>query len=63
MTLALYKLLATLLDDIDLETTIEDLAWEGVPYDPFIAMCDELGRGTPEVTAASLGGPEAEAQR
>ena len=39
----LYKLLATLKTDIDLETSLDDLAWDGVPYETFIEFCDELG--------------------
>jgi len=39
----LYKLLATLITDVELNTTLDDLAWNGVPYGTFIELCDELG--------------------
>jgi len=39
----LYKVLATLITDVDLDTTLEDLSWRGVPYTVFMELCDELG--------------------
>jgi 5'-3' exonuclease len=39
----LYKLLATLVTDVDLGTTLDDLDWQGVPYAAFMEFCDELG--------------------
>ena len=40
---ALYKQLAVLIRDVELETSLEDLAWNGVPYEAFTEFCDELG--------------------
>jgi 5'-3' exonuclease len=43
MSLArLYRKLATLIDDVPLAETLEDLAWEGVPRDAFEAFCDRV---------------------
>ena len=43
---ALYKLLATLVDDVPLDETLDDLEWRGVPADRFEALCAELGSDT-----------------
>lgn len=40
---ALYKRLAILVDDVPLRESLEDLEWRGVPRDPFLALCAELG--------------------
>jgi len=44
----LYRRLATLNRDADLgaTSTLDDLAWRGVPRERFIALCDELGFDT-----------------
>jgi 5'-3' exonuclease len=44
----LYRRLATLDRDADIgaTTTLDDLAWPGVPRDRFVALCDELGFDT-----------------
>jgi 5'-3' exonuclease len=40
---ALYRRLATLNRDADIAGELDDLAWGGVPRDPFVALCAELG--------------------
>jgi 5'-3' exonuclease len=40
---ALYKHLATLVVDVPLAESLEDLEWRGVPRTRFEALCDELG--------------------
>lgn len=42
----LYRELATLVTDLELPETLDDLAWLGVPRDAFLAWCDELGLDT-----------------
>jgi 5'-3' exonuclease len=43
MNLALlYRKLATLIDDVPLGETLEDLAWSGVPRPAFEAFCDRV---------------------
>jgi 5'-3' exonuclease len=44
----LFRRLATLNRDADIgaTTTLDDLAWRGVPRDRFVALCDELGFDT-----------------
>ena len=39
----LFRRLATLRRDVPLTQTLEDLCWRGVPRDPWLALCDELG--------------------
>jgi len=39
----LYRKLATLVDDVPLSETLEDLRFRGVPRDRFEKWCDELG--------------------
>ena len=39
----LYRKLATLVRDVPLPESVEDLAWSGVPRGPFEAWCDRLG--------------------
>jgi 5'-3' exonuclease len=41
----LFRRLATLRRDVPLAETLEDLRWRGVPRDPWLALCDELGFG------------------
>jgi 5'-3' exonuclease len=38
----LYRKLATLIDDVPLEETLEGLAWSGVPRPAFEAFCDRV---------------------
>jgi 5'-3' exonuclease len=38
----LYRKLATLIDDVPLEETLEGLAWSGVPRQAFEAFCDRV---------------------
>jgi 5'-3' exonuclease len=38
----LYRKLATLIDDVPLSETLEDLAWSGVPRQAFEAFCDRV---------------------
>jgi 5'-3' exonuclease len=38
----LYRELATLATDVPLDEDLDDLAWDGVPRDRFLAWCDEL---------------------
>jgi 5'-3' exonuclease len=38
----LYRKLATLVDDVPLPESLEDLAWQGVPRDDFALWCDRL---------------------
>ncbi|HEX9888566.1 MAG TPA: 5'-3' exonuclease H3TH domain-containing protein [Nitriliruptorales bacterium] len=38
----LYRELATLVTDIDVGT-LEDIAWQGVPREEFLELCDDLG--------------------
>lgn len=40
---SLYRRLATLMTDVALEADLEELAWTGVPREPFLAWCDALG--------------------
>jgi hypothetical protein len=35
--------LATLGTDVELDTTLDDLAWDGVPYGVFMELYNELG--------------------
>jgi len=39
----LFRRLATLRRDVPLAETLEDLRWRGVPREPWLALCDELG--------------------
>jgi 5'-3' exonuclease len=39
----LYRRLATLNLDADAPGSVDDLAWSGVPREPFMALCAELG--------------------
>jgi 5'-3' exonuclease len=39
----LYRELATLVTDVPLPETLDELAWGGVPRNRFLAWCDELG--------------------
>ena len=39
----LFKELATLRRDVPLEESIDELEWQGVPRDAFVAFCDEFG--------------------
>ena len=39
----LYRRLATLVTDVPLPQTLEDLRFKGVPREAFLAWCDELG--------------------
>jgi 5'-3' exonuclease len=39
----LYRRLATLVSDVPLPHTLEDLRWRGIPRDRFDAWCSELG--------------------
>jgi hypothetical protein len=38
----LYRTLATLVRDVPLPGTLEDLRWRGVPGDAFAAWCDDV---------------------
>jgi 5'-3' exonuclease len=38
----LYRKLATLIEDVPLEETVDDLAWSGVPRQAFEAFCDRI---------------------
>jgi 5'-3' exonuclease len=38
----LYRKLATLIDDVPLTESLEDLAWSGVPREAFDAFCDRV---------------------
>jgi 5'-3' exonuclease len=38
-----YRVLATLVTDVPLAESLEDLAWRGVPRDAYEALCAELG--------------------
>jgi 5'-3' exonuclease len=38
----LYRKLATLVDDVPLAESLDDLAWRGVPKDEFASWCDRL---------------------
>jgi len=42
----LYKRLATLNTDAAISGDLDSLAWQGVPRDEFIGLCDELGFAT-----------------
>jgi 5'-3' exonuclease len=42
----LYRKLATLIVDVPLAETLDDLAWSGVPAGPFEAWCDRVGART-----------------
>lgn len=42
----LYRRLATLVEDVPLRETLEDLRFRGVPRAPFEAWCDKLGTNT-----------------
>lgn len=39
----LYRKLATLVDDVPLDDSLDDLRWKGVPRAPFEAWCDRVG--------------------
>jgi 5'-3' exonuclease len=39
----LYRELATLVTDVPLDERLDDLAWPGVPRDPFLEWCERLG--------------------
>lgn len=39
----LYRFLAQLRFDVPLQETLADLEWKGVPREPFLDFCDELG--------------------
>ena len=39
----LYRFLAQLRTDVPLEEELVDLEWGGVPREPFVELCDELG--------------------
>ncbi len=39
----LYRRLATLVEDVPLRETLEDLRWLGVHRRPFLLWCDSLG--------------------
>jgi hypothetical protein len=39
----LYRTLATLVTDVPLSESLDDLRWRGVPRAAFNAWCDELG--------------------
>jgi 5'-3' exonuclease len=41
-----YRVLATLVDDVPLAETLEDLQWKGVPRARFEAWCDRVGATT-----------------
>ncbi|GAB4337860.1 MAG: 5'-3' exonuclease H3TH domain-containing protein [Dehalococcoidia bacterium] len=41
----LYRELATLRTDVPLAESASALAWRGVPREPFLAFCDEVGAG------------------
>jgi 5'-3' exonuclease len=43
---ALYKRLATLNSDADVNGDLDSLEWQGVPRAEFLALCDELGFDT-----------------
>jgi 5'-3' exonuclease len=42
----LYRKLATLIDDVPLRESLDDLAWRGVPRDAFLAWCNRVGAGS-----------------
>lgn len=42
----LYRTLATLVKDVPLRESLEDLAWKGVPRERYLALCDTLGLTT-----------------
>ncbi|HET9328409.1 MAG TPA: 5'-3' exonuclease H3TH domain-containing protein [Candidatus Eisenbacteria bacterium] len=39
----LFRRLATLRRDVPLAETLDDLRWRGVPREPWLALCEELG--------------------
>ncbi|MGH8946175.1 MAG: flap endonuclease, partial [Acidimicrobiia bacterium] len=39
----LYRELTTLRLDVPLKEELEDLEWQGVPRDRFLAFCDTMG--------------------
>ena len=39
----LFRRLATLRRDVPMVETLEDLRWRGVPREPWLALCEELG--------------------
>jgi len=39
----LFRRLATLRRDVPLSQTLDDLHWQGVPRDVYVALCEELG--------------------
>jgi 5'-3' exonuclease len=41
-----YRVLATLIDDVPLAESLEDLEWKGVPRERFEAWCDQVGATT-----------------
>jgi 5'-3' exonuclease len=42
----LYRKLATLITDVPLPESLEDLRWPGIPREPFEAWCESIGAGT-----------------
>jgi 5'-3' exonuclease len=42
----LYRRLATLIDDVPLAESLDDLRWHGVPRDGFDGWCDSVGART-----------------
>jgi 5'-3' exonuclease len=38
-----YRVLATLVKDVPLPESLEDLRWRGVKREPYVALCHELG--------------------
>ena len=42
----LYRKLATLIEDVPLSESFDDLTWKGVPRAPFLAWCERTGSGT-----------------
>jgi 5'-3' exonuclease len=51
----LYRRLATLVHDVPLRESLEDLAWRGVPRAPFEAWCEQLA--APHLLARLEGAP------
>ncbi len=39
----LFRRLATLRRDVPMEESLDDLEWRGVPKEPFLSLCEELG--------------------
>jgi hypothetical protein len=42
----LYRELATLVRDVPMNESLDDLRFEGVPRGPFLAWCDEVDATT-----------------